>query len=373
MEDQGSILDKVILSKQTSEIEHFNPTEVVSNLLKSLISREEDVLNRRFGLSGKERETLEQIGVSYNVTRERIRQIESTAIKKIKNPSNFKQLMIAVESTIISVLESHGGIMSEESLLHELLNIVGNTPLNRQNTLFVISELLTNKFSKVKSNKNFRQSWRLKHAPLLLVEETIKELIKIINENKKPLQVDDLLIKFKESDFYKGNQHQLSDEVIISYLEISSQISKNPFGEYGLTEWGSIIPKRMNDKIYLVLKKHGKPLHFTDITRLINETGFDSKKAYPPTVHNELILNNQYILVGRGIYALREWGYKPGVVSDVLISILEKEKRPISKEELVNKLLEQRVVKKNTIYLALTDKSKFVRTADGLYTLNESE
>jgi len=373
MNDQNSILDKVILSKQTSEIEHFNPAEAVSSLLKSLVNREEDVIRRRFGLSGKKCETLEEIGKSYNVTRERIRQIESTAVKKIKKLSSYKQIIEPIENTIISVLEAHGGVMSQESLLNELLKIVGDSSINRQNTLFIISEMLTDKFKKIKLNKDYRFSWQLQHAPLNLVDLTIEELIKIISESGKPMQVENLLNKIKNRQFFEKNQSQLSDEVIISYLEISSKISKNPFGDYGLSEWGSIIPKRMNDKIYLVLKKYGKPLHFNEITRLINETGFDNKKAYPPTVHNELILNSQYILVGRGIYALKEWGYKPGVVIDVLVDILKKENKPMSKEELVEKLLEQRVVKKNTIYLALTDKSKFIKTDDGLYKYNQPQ
>ena len=129
----------------------------------------------------------------------------------------------------------------------------------------------------------------------------------------------------------------------------------------------------MKDKIYLVLKKEGKPLHFNDITELINKVKFDRRKAYAPTVHNELILNDDFVLVGRGIYALEEWGYKPGVVSDVLIKILKKSDDPLSRDELVKKVLEQRVVRKNTIHLALTDKAKFKRLPDKRFTLNNDE
>jgi hypothetical protein len=125
----------------------------------------------------------------------------------------------------------------------------------------------------------------------------------------------------------------------------------------------------MSDKIYLVLKKVGKPLHFNDITRLINETKFDHRVAYPPTVHNELILNDRYVLVGRGIYALKEWGYKPGVVVDILTSILKKEQRPMTRDELVAEVLKQRMVKRNTIHLALTNRKKFIKDLKGAYSL----
>jgi len=138
-----------------------------------------------------------------------------------------------------------------------------------------------------------------------------------------------------------------------------------------LSSWGSVVPKRMNDKIYLVLKRHGKPMHFNEITKKINEVKFDSRKAYPPTVHNELILNKKYVLVGRGIYALKEWGYQPGVVANVLEQILKDEKEPITREELVKRVLEQRIVKKNTIHLALTNKDRFRKLPDERFTLAE--
>jgi hypothetical protein len=369
MDQQNSILDRVISSKKSSEIEHFNPSEVVSLLLKNLITREEDVLRRRYGLFNSRKETLEEIGKSYSVTRERIRQIESTAISKIKKNKDFEHIISPIESTVFSVLEQHGGIMNEDSLVTELLQRVGSTDVNKNNLIFLISELLKAKFKIIKPSNDFHQSWHILHAPLHLVAETVDQLIQIIQKSGKPLPITDIISEFNKTDLWQKNQNQLSEDAIISYLEVSPRIAKNPFQEYGFSEWGSIIPKRMNDKIYLVLKRHGKPMHFTEIAEAINQTGFDKRHAYPPTVHNELILNERYVLVGRGIYALKEWGYKPGVVADVLTGILQKENKPLTRKELVEKVLAQRVVKKNTIHLALTDKTKFQKHTDGTYTL----
>jgi hypothetical protein len=102
---------------------------------------------------------------------------------------------------------------------------------------------------------------------------------------------------------------------------------------------------------------------------MINTIKFDNRIAYPPTIHNELILNKEYVLVGRGIYALREWGYKPGVVVDVIESILHAHATPMTRQAIVEAVLKQRLVKKNTIHLALTNKKKFRRLEDGSYTL----
>ncbi|MBU0597824.1 winged helix-turn-helix domain-containing protein, partial [Patescibacteria group bacterium] len=227
------------------------------------------------------------------------------------------------------------------------------------------------KFKELRPSNDFRQSWQIMHAPIRLLRDSITELIKIISEKNQPLTINEIIDLFKGTELFTKNQSQISEDIIISYLEISPGISKNPFDEYGLTEWGSIVPKRMNDKIYLILKRHKEPLHFTEIAQKINEAKFDNRKSYPPTVHNELILNDKYILVGRGIYALKEWGYKPGVVSNVLIDILKKENRPMSRDELVNQVLQQRIVKKNTIHLALTEKTKFKKLTDGTYQLTE--
>ena len=110
-------------------------------------------------------------------------------------------------------------------------------------------------------------------------------------------------------------------------------------------------------------------MHFVDIAGKI--TQIFNKKAYPPTVHNELILNKEYVLVGRGIYALVEWGYKKGVVADVIEDILQKSEEPLNRVQIVEKVLEQRLVKKNTIHLALTNKDKFKKSDSGKYSLVE--
>ncbi|MBU2229017.1 hypothetical protein KJ810_01265 [Patescibacteria group bacterium] len=370
MSDQNSILDKVINSKQEAEIEGFSPSETVSLLLKYLTNKEEDVLRRRFGLNGQAKETLEAIGKAYNVTRERIRQIESSAIKKIKGLREFGGVSTDFEHTISNVLARNGGIMDENSLLRELLNFASDNPLNNNCAVFILEELVSKKIVRVPASTSVEKSWSLPHVSMDFVNETIGQLIRILENDDKPLKLDELLEKFHQTDYYASKNESLTDEGNHSYISLSKKIDSNPFDEYGLAKWGSINPKRMKDKIYLVLKKEKKPLHFSKITDLINKVKFDRRRAYPPTVHNELILNNDFVLVGRGIYALKEWGYKPGVVSDVLIKILEKADNPLSRDELVKRVLEQRVVRKNTIHLALTDKAKFKKLPDKRYSLN---
>src|SRR3989344_7681734 len=129
-------------------------------------------------------------------------------------------------------------------------------------------------------------------------------------------------------------------------------------------------PQRKSDKIYLAMKKVGKPMHFRDIAKSINDFKFDQKIAHPATIHNELIVNRKYVLIGRGIYALKEWGYDPGVVAEVIVDILQKSGKPLTREQIVGEVLKKRQVKIATIHLALTDKNKFQKLSGGEYALH---
>jgi hypothetical protein len=369
MEDSGSILDKILSTKQLSDMEQFNPSDSLSILLKELTGKEEDILRRRFGLSGEPEQTLEEIGKIYQVTRERIRQIEKAAVAKFRRSRNFNEAVRPVEHLVTTILSGRGGAMEEQSLLDQLLTYSGPSEANRRAVLFFLNELLKDKVEALSNDENFRQAWKLKNVGLDLIKESMRELRNVIEAVGQPVEFNILIEKFHATAFYSEHDQRLSDDIVSSALELSPAIARNPYGEYGLVLWGSIAPKRMNDKILIVLKKEGKPLHFTEIAKRINEAGFDQRKAYPPTVHNELILNKEYVLVGRGIYALREWGYREGVVAEVLVDIITKAGRSMTRDELVQEVLRQRLVKKNTIHLALTNRSLFSKLSNGEYAL----
>lgn len=367
----SSILDKIITSKEDKAKQEFNPHEVISSLLKKLSTKEAEVLKSRFGLNDHEKETLEAVGQRYQVTRERIRQIENFAISKIKEDAQFPELIKPVEQVLNSVLNDHGGVMSEEFLLEQLFVSAHQTPSNTKAVLFILSKLLTEQFIKVSPSKKYNLSWRSKVSSMDFLDRTVEQLVEIIKDENQPMQIEALLQAIKSTDYYQENTERLDEKVITAYLEVAIVVDRNPFSEYGLSNWGTVKPKRMNDKIRLLLQKEKKPMHFVDIAKKITQVF--KKRAYPPTVHNELILNKEYVLVGRGIYALKEWGYKKGVVADILADILTQADTPMERKILVEKVLEQRIVKKNTIHLALTNRDKFKKLPDGRYTLVTNE
>lgn len=385
MTEQNSILDKIIESQERQQAASFNPNELIIKLLKNLSSKEGEILSRRFGLLGKDKETLEQIGKYYDITRERIRQIEMATIKKIKELKDLKTEIEAAEQHITHLLENHGGVMEENYLLNEISKVDSNQSAN-QSAKFILTRLLNNKIEAIKSDPDLLSGWKLPTVSTDLVKQVVNELIGIINQQGKLLKAEELLNDFRQRNFYQDNKDRITalklgiseenieqeiDKIINSYLIISKKIDQNILGEWGLSNWNTISPKRMSDKVYLVLRKTEKPLHFTEITDLINQVNFDKKTAYPATIHNELILDDRYVLVGRGIYALKEWGYKSGTVMDIIVDILNKSEEPLDKEEIVKAVLDQRIVRKSTIYLALTNKDKIKKLANGKYTLNQ--
>ncbi len=372
MEDT-SILDKVLSSKQVADIENFHPSDLLGSLLKHLSSKEEEILRRRFGLQNEPKETLEEIGKRYNVTRERVRQIENASIKKLHSLKEFRPLTESTEELIRQILETHGGAMTDDDLFRELFRSLSPSENEIRSVQFLLHELFYDKFDRVGKTQSLENGWKVKTASLTVLHDTIHEIDRAIAEHSSAVTLHDLLELLRGKEFFQTHPDRLTEEIITSSMELAPNLGHNPYQEYGLASWGTVLPRRMNDKIYLVLKKHGKPMHFTEITNQINATGFDKRKAYPPTVHNELILNKQYVLVGRGIYALKEWGYQPGVVADVLQEILHRASAPMTRDELVAKVLEQRIVKKNTIHLALADKSRFQKLTDGRYQLAQQQ
>jgi len=113
-------------------------------------------------------------------------------------------------------------------------------------------------------------------------------------------------------------------------------------------------------------------MHFAEIADRINQISFDRKKANAATVHNELILDEKYILVGRGLYGLKEWGYRKGTVADVIEKVITEAGRALSREEIIEKVLGQRLVKKATINLALMNREKFELVGGDKYYLKNS-
>lgn len=343
-------------------LKEINIDQIIAKLFSNLNPKESHIIGSRFGLKEKEKQTLEELGNHYNLSKERIRQIQNQALQKIRQVNYFEELIKPAKEELINFLNQKGGLITEDFIIKK--------SDNAETLIFIMSEFFPKDLERLDSHPKLESSWKLKTVTLGLIEKVLEEALNIIRNKKSALGKEELLNLLKKSSIYK--KHDLDDSHIISYLEASRDIKENVLGQYGLAFWREIVPKRISDKIYLVFQKSKKPLHFNEITQEINGLGFDQKKANHRTVHNELILDNRFILIGRGIYALKEWGYQGGTVKELLKDILAKEKKPLSKEELIKKLQDQRIIKESTVYAALADKNVFKKVEGEKYVLAKS-
>lgn len=357
------ILDTIIHAKQNESFSEFKPSEIVKEILEILKERDRKILINRYGLEGNESKTLAAIGQEQNLTRERVRQIEKDLLKNLKKTSLQKQQFTDAKDFLLNIITEHGRIIAEENLLMHL-SIKERRERNALVFILHLIEELTNFL-----HNNYKKSWVTVLFNQEFLEGFTKTSKEIIGSKNTPLIAEDFLDNFKKTEFYQNNKSELSDKIILNYLELTLEIEKNVFGQWGLSIWKEVKPKDVGDKAYLVMKHHKKPEHYSVITEMINKAKFDNRTAYKETVHNELIKDPRFILIGRGIYALSEWGYTAGVVSDVILDILRQIGEPLSKEKIIEEVLKKRVVKKNTILVGLSNKNLFKKVGKNAYSI----
>ncbi|MCR4276342.1 MAG: hypothetical protein NUV90_03085 [Candidatus Parcubacteria bacterium] len=334
----------------------FDSAVLAKRLLAAAPERAREVLIRRFGLgTNSERETLEAIGDRSSITRERVRQIEAAGLDAVRASKAFKDASGAFEE-IAKYIHSLGAIVPEETLLSAL----GKDEKSRNRFRFFL--MVNSAFFRERETNDFLARWHVDSVTAKHIHNALTRLYSSLSDTevvKESELLDRFLDELKEvNDAYKN------EEVLKRWLSLSKHIGSNPLAEWGRTTAPAIRIKGVRDYAYLAVKRHGAPMHFSEVAKTIG-TLF-SKKAHIATTHNELIKDPRFVLVGRGLYALTEWGYKPGVVRDVIRETLE-EKGPMKKEEIIKHVKKARFVKDNTILVNLNDSRYFKRMKDGRY------
>lgn len=358
------ILDTIIDSHQKESLQQFELNLIIDKILEPLKEREKVILAKRYGLNDEEIQTLKTVGEEQGLTRERVRQIEKDLLRNLKRGVQEMESFITARDLLLATITEHGGIMSEK----RLLDYLGIDSEQEANAIKFLLNLVV-ELEEHGEDEHIKQSWARLGFDKDFLQEFIKTTRELLENHGKPLHPDEFIEKFKASDFYKKYESRLTPRVIVNFLHTAAGVHRNPFGEFGLYHWNEIRPKDVGDKAYLVMKHHGKPEHYSEITNLINQHALDKRTAYKETVHNKLIKDKRFVLVGRGIYALAEWGYQPGVVSDIISSVLTEAAKPLSREEIIEAVLAKRLVKKNTILVGLSNKKLFKKVGKNLYTL----
>ena len=326
-------------------------------MLRELSGRARDVIERRFGMGERsKRQTLESIGQIYKITRERVRQIEAAAINKMRLSAAF-----LVSADLLAMLENEFNLRGKIWREDQTLAHFASDDSGKNYIYFFLS--LGQLFKRLGADADFYHRWTSDAVAAKEIEKTIKNFCQTLSD--EPLSRSEIADKFSRHVLAELNT-KLGSEAIFAWLGISGNIKSNHFDEWGLQSSPLINPSGMRDFAYLVLKKHGSPLHFREVASSIER--LIGRRAHVQTVHNELIKDGRFVLVGRGLYALSSWGYQAGTVKDIITAILKKS-GPAVKEDLIKLVKQERHVKDNTILINLQNRVHFKKLPDGRFHL----
>jgi hypothetical protein len=335
----------------------FKPKAVSKKLLTTLNPRTREIVVNRYGLEKENRMTLEAIGKTYDITRERVRQIENFALASIKKSKEYKEHSFVFDE-LKSIIKDLGSVISEEHLMKH----ISKDPIIQNHIMLYLA--LGDEFTKHKEDDSFNAHFTTDGKTASHVRESLTKLYSSINEN-------DLVTEEEVFNRFMGHLTELVSEykdnkdIIYRYLALSKVIGKNQLHEWGRMTSPHVKARGIKDYAYLIMRRAARPMHFKEVAAEINKTF--GKKAHVATCHNELIKDSRFVLVGRGMYGLKDWGHTGGVVRDVIAEVLKEAGRPLPKEEVITRVLAKRIVKPNTVLVNLQN-AKYFRKVAGEYT-----
>lgn len=337
----------------------LNTEESINDILGTIDrEREREIVSRRFGLFDR-KETLEQIGELLGITRERVRQLEKSVVNRLKAAAEQGSVprIPELQTEFVSQLHSLGEIARVSTLTEKLGTDV--TKLQQARVAFLAQ--LCPELVVISEDDHYHYAVGIKATrEVPEVKTDVTKLIDAIKKIGEPVAIAEIAKAAGISDVKQAE----------SLASISKHLATLN-GRWGLVKWPMVNPKNIRDKIFVILKEHGKHLHFNEIASAIKDSEFKRKDVTTQAIHNELIKDKRFVLIGRGIYALKEWGYEKGTVSDIISDVLKQEGGPLHRDEIVKRVLKSRYVKETTILLNLQGKSQFKRVAKATYALAE--
>lgn len=344
---------------QTTKPPLLDTEQFVQDILTSIErEREREIVARRFGLFDR-KETLEQIGELLGITRERVRQLEKSVIARLKSLAEQGQLthVKEIEVTLLEQLRQ----MGETARVSDLsARVTAENTRTDQSRIAFLAELCPS-LVVIEDNDHYFHAVgvRTTHDEKAM-KSSVTKLVEAIKKMGEPGMITDIAKA-------AGIAHADRARALASTSKDLATLNNR----WGLVKWPMVNPKNIRDKIYVILKEHGKHMHFNEIAEAIKQSDFKRKDVTTQAIHNELIKDKRFVLIGRGIYALREWGYQRGTVADIIAEVLREAGEPLHRDEIVKRVLKSRFVKETTILLNLQGKTQFKRVAKATYELAE--
>lgn len=333
-------------------------SSVVADILGSIErEREQEIVSRRFGLYDR-KETLEQIGELLGITRERVRQLEKVVVTKLKQNAEKGEYsdLLKLQELYIQTLHSIGMASRVSDLSAKLTD--ENTKIDQAQVSFLAN--LSPKLIVLDDNDFYYHAIAIKteHSEANDLKKQVDKTLAAIKKINEPASIDQIAKEIGDKSVAHAR----------ALASISKQVATLN-GRWGLVRWPMVNPKNIRDKIYVILFENKKPMHFNEISKSIKASNFKRRDVTTQAIHNELIKDDRFVLIGRGIYALKEWGYKKGTVADIIEDVLAKSSEPMHRDDIVSQVLKKRHVKETTILLNLQGKPQFKRVAKATYEL----
>lgn len=339
---------------------------VLHFLFAKINKRSAKILTIRFGLEEEKKQSLNTIGLAFKVTRERVRQIELGALNQLKKSKKNQDFNLIINKAV-EIIEKNGGLIREEILAESLMPKLNSIQENK--LMFILK--CSSKLEFHKSTLKTHSFWSLKDGiDKKQVEKINQFIINQLNEIKKSIKIKSIRGIIENSEFKNVFEEQVGKRKLTMFLMVSKDLKRNLIGEWGLKNWRSVSELGNKEKAYLVLRKKEKPLHFRKIAEYIN-LYWSKKKSLPQTVHNELIKDERFVLVGRGTYGLIEWGMKGGTVKEIIVDLFKKKNSPLAVDEIIDYVFTQKTVKKTTVLVNLSNKEIFNKNKKGQYSLKD--
>lgn len=348
------------MAKADEALKLLNTEQFVQDILTTIDrDREREIISRRFGLFDR-KETLEQIGELLGITRERVRQLEKAVIARLKHQAEQGQLphVIEIEQAILGQLTAMGNLARVSDLSAVLTSENSKTDQSRVAFLATLCPKLT----AIEENDHYFQAIAITSVyDTKKSKDLITTIIAVIKKAGEPMNIESVADEVPGADGPDGARALASASKSLATLN----------DQWGLIKWPMVNPKNIRDKIYVILKTNGQHMHFNEIADAIKDSEFKRKDVTTQAIHNELIKDKRFVLIGRGIYALKEWGYQKGTVADIITEVLRDAGEPLHRDEIVKRVLKSRFVKETTILLNLQGKNQFKRVAKATYELTE--
>lgn len=335
---------------------------VVSDILANIEhDREREIITRRFGLYDR-RETLEQIGELLGITRERVRQLEKAILGRLRTAAEAGKIssLTKFEKVIVRTLSEMGRVARVQDLTDKLMSKVSDQR-ERSNVAFIA--VLSPALSVVDENDDYFHSVGInEYGDSKKICSEVDSIVSAIKKHGEPMTIEQL---HEQLSF----EHPGHVKALASVSKALANLGDN----WGLQKWPTVNPKNIRDKIFVVLAEKNKPMHFGEISKAIKNSSFKRKNVTTQAIHNELIKDSRFVLIGRGIYALSSWGFDRGTVSDIIAQVLKESPIPLHRDEIVRRVLKSRQVKETTVLLNLQSKPQFKRVAKATYTYKEQQ